>query len=35
MAYWSNGKLYLHGSTQSVSRTVDLIANWVGIKPKT
>ncbi len=32
MAYWSNGKLYLHGSTQSVTRTVDLIAGWVGIK---
>ena len=23
MAYWQNGKLYLHGSTQSVVRTVD------------
>jgi CO/xanthine dehydrogenase Mo-binding subunit len=33
MAYWSNGKLYLHGSTQSVVRTVDNIAGWVGIKP--
>ena len=21
MAYWQNGKLYLHGSTQSVART--------------
>ena len=31
MAYWQNGKLYLHGSTQSVTRTVDPIANWVGI----
>ncbi len=33
MAYWRNGKLYLHGSTQSVARTVDPIANWVGIDP--
>jgi xanthine dehydrogenase molybdenum-binding subunit len=31
MAYWQNGKLYLHGSTQSVTRTVDPIAQWVGI----
>ncbi len=33
MAYWRNGKLFLHGSTQSVTRTVDLIAGWVGIDP--
>ena len=26
MAYWQNGKLYLHGSTQSVARTVDPLA---------
>jgi CO/xanthine dehydrogenase Mo-binding subunit len=32
MAYWQNGKLYLHGSTQSVARTVASIAGWVGIK---
>ena len=31
MAYWQNGKLYLHGSTQSVARTVAGIARWVGI----
>ncbi len=31
MAYWQNGKLYLHGSTQSVAQTVATIANWVGI----
>jgi CO/xanthine dehydrogenase Mo-binding subunit len=31
MAYWQNGKLYLHGSTQSVTRTVAPIASWVGI----
>jgi CO/xanthine dehydrogenase Mo-binding subunit len=33
MAYWQNGKLYLYGSTQSVVRTVDPIARWVGIDP--
>jgi xanthine dehydrogenase molybdenum-binding subunit len=31
MAYWRNGKLYLHGSTQSVAQTVPNIARWVGI----
>jgi CO/xanthine dehydrogenase Mo-binding subunit len=31
MAYWQNGRLYLHGSTQSVVRTVDPLARWVGI----
>jgi CO/xanthine dehydrogenase Mo-binding subunit len=33
MAYWQNGKLYLHGSTQSVQRTLDGVAQWVGIEP--
>lgn len=33
MAYWQNGKLYLHCSTQSVVRTVDSVARWVGIEP--
>jgi len=33
MAYWQNGKLHLHCSTQSVIRTVDAVARWVGIKP--
>ncbi|MGH9176843.1 MAG: xanthine dehydrogenase family protein molybdopterin-binding subunit, partial [Vicinamibacterales bacterium] len=33
MAYWQNGKLYLHCSTQSVVRTVDNVARWVGIEP--
>ena len=31
MAYWQNGKLYLHASTQSLIRTVDSVARWVGI----
>ncbi|MGE0451447.1 MAG: xanthine dehydrogenase family protein molybdopterin-binding subunit [Vicinamibacterales bacterium] len=33
MAYWQNGKLFLHGSTQSLARTVDPLASWVGIDP--
>ena len=31
MAYWQNGKLFLHGSTQSVARTLDPLAGWLGI----
>jgi CO/xanthine dehydrogenase Mo-binding subunit len=31
MAYWQNGKLYLHASTQSLIRTVDSVARWVGL----
>ncbi|HYM23028.1 MAG TPA: xanthine dehydrogenase family protein molybdopterin-binding subunit [Vicinamibacterales bacterium] len=31
MAYWQNGKLFLQGSTQSVARTVDPLASWLGI----
>jgi len=34
MAYWQNGTLYLHCSTQSVMRTVASVAQWVGIKPE-
>ncbi len=33
MAYWQNGKLFLHGSTQSTVQTVGSVARWVGIKP--
>ena len=33
MAYWQNGKVYLHGSTQSVAFTQGIIAGWLGIKP--
>ena len=33
MAYWQNGRLFLHGSTQSVARTRGNIARWVGIDP--
>ncbi|MBP7778668.1 MAG: xanthine dehydrogenase family protein molybdopterin-binding subunit [Acidobacteria bacterium] len=31
MAYWQNGTLYLHGSTQSVAQTVGPVARWVGV----
>ncbi len=33
MAYWQNGKLYMHCSTQSTMRTVSAVARWVGIEP--
>jgi xanthine dehydrogenase molybdenum-binding subunit len=33
MAYWQNGKLYLHCSTQSTVQTVANVARWAGIKP--
>ena len=33
LAYWRNGKLYLHGSTQSTMRTHPLVASWVGVSP--
>jgi CO/xanthine dehydrogenase Mo-binding subunit len=33
MAYWQNGKLYIHASTQSVAQTQANIARWVGIDP--
>jgi CO/xanthine dehydrogenase Mo-binding subunit len=33
MAYWQNGKLYIHCSTQSVAQTVPGIARWCGIEP--
>jgi xanthine dehydrogenase molybdenum-binding subunit len=34
MAYWQNGKLYMHCSTQSTMRTIGAVARWVGIKPE-
>src|SRR5678810_1384948 len=33
MAYWQNGKLYIHCSTQSVAQTVPGVARWCGIEP--
>jgi xanthine dehydrogenase molybdenum-binding subunit len=34
LAYWQNGKLILHGSTQSTAQTVPAVARWVGIDAK-
>jgi xanthine dehydrogenase molybdenum-binding subunit len=34
MAYWQNGKCYLHGSTQSQSFVHPGIANYIGIPPE-
>jgi xanthine dehydrogenase molybdenum-binding subunit len=31
MAYWQNGKVYLHGSTQSTVQTVGSVARWLGV----
>ena len=31
MAYWQNGKLFLHGSTQSVAQTVPYVARMLGL----
>ena len=33
MAYWQNGKLFLHGSTQSTVQTVGSMARWAGVTP--
>ena len=33
MAYWENGKLYMHCSTQSTAQTVPAVAQLVGINP--
>ncbi len=33
MAYWQNGRLFIHASTQSVAQTRGNIARWVGIDP--
>ena len=34
MAYWQNGKLFLHGSTQSVVQTVGSLSRWTGVDQK-
>ncbi len=34
MAYWQNGKLYMHCSTQSTVQTVAAVARLVGITPE-
>jgi xanthine dehydrogenase molybdenum-binding subunit len=33
MAYWQNGKVYVHTGTQSTVQTVPAIARWLGIEP--
>ncbi|MGE0450754.1 MAG: xanthine dehydrogenase family protein molybdopterin-binding subunit [Vicinamibacterales bacterium] len=33
MAYWQNGKLFLHGSTQSTVQTIASVARWMSIPP--
>jgi xanthine dehydrogenase molybdenum-binding subunit len=33
MAYWQNGKVFLHGSTQSTVQTVAAVARWTGLTP--
>jgi xanthine dehydrogenase molybdenum-binding subunit len=34
MAYWQNGKLFIHCSTQSVVQTVGSVSRWLGIDQK-
>ncbi len=33
MAYWQNGKVYVHAGTQSTAQTVPAIARWLNIDP--
>ena len=33
LAYWQNGKVYVHGSSQSVAQVVSTIAKVVGVEP--
>jgi CO/xanthine dehydrogenase Mo-binding subunit len=34
MAYWQNGKCFMHGSTQSQSFVIPDLANYIGITPQ-
>ena len=34
MAYWQNGKVYIHTGTQSTFQTAPAIARWLGVDPK-
>jgi CO/xanthine dehydrogenase Mo-binding subunit len=34
MAYWQNGKLYMHTGTQSTFQTVPAIARWMNMPPE-
>ncbi len=33
MAYWQNGKVYMHTGTQSTAQTVSAIARWLKVDP--
>jgi len=33
MAYWQNGKIYIHTGTQSTAQTLPAIARWLNIDP--
>ena len=33
MAYWQNGKVYVHSSTQSTQRTIGAVARFAGVDP--
>ena len=33
MAYWQNGKVYIHSGTQSTAQTLPAIARWLNIDP--
>ncbi len=33
MAYWQNGKVFVHTGTQSTAQTVPAIGRWLGIDP--
>jgi xanthine dehydrogenase molybdenum-binding subunit len=33
MAYWQNGRVYVHAGTQSTAQTVPAIARWLNIDP--
>ncbi|MGO9439993.1 MAG: xanthine dehydrogenase family protein molybdopterin-binding subunit, partial [Terriglobales bacterium] len=33
LAYWQNGKVYIHTGTQSTARTLPAIARWLNIDP--
>ena len=34
MAYWQNGKLFIHLSTQSVVQTVMSVMRWLSLEPE-
>ncbi len=33
MAYWQNGKVFIHCSTQSTAQTLPAVARWLGVEP--